>query len=274
MPAPLPPLTDDEAAAYLARLGVSVDRVRAMGRRAVDELATAHLIAVPFENLDQVFAGGVRHDLDAAVAKILGGRGGWCFELNGAFARLLSTLGVDVTLLGCAVLLDGPSTVVEHLALEVSGGPSGLPPLLVDVGFGDSFVTPLELNRGGPQPGGNGQYELIASPQGTTVTRLVDGVPEATLRYKRVALSFDDFAGAALRLQSDPARSWSTKPFASRLVGVDERVTLRHDARSRRITQEDGSIETVVEPVEHHDDWDLTLREWFGLERPGPWPPA
>ncbi|MEM1332885.1 MAG: arylamine N-acetyltransferase, partial [Actinomycetota bacterium] len=162
----LPPLSDAEADEYLARLGLDRSVVESDAAGLVATLSRAHLTHVPFENLDQVFGAGVAHDLDAGLAKLLAGRGGWCFELNGSFARLLEHLGHDVLLIGCAVLLDGPSDVLEHVALEVSGGPGGLTPHLVDVGFGDSFVTPLALNRPGPQPGGNGAYELIASPKG------------------------------------------------------------------------------------------------------------
>ncbi len=265
MPSTVPPLSERQLDAYGARLGL-ID-LTAGGSPPLDELCLAHLRNVPFENLDQVFAGGVPHDLDASVEKILGGRGGWCFELNGAFARLLVTIGFDVMFIGCAVLLDGPSRRIEHVALEVAGGSEDRRPHLVDVGFGDSFVFPLDLNRRGPQPGGNGDYELLASPEGTTLARLDDGVPSATLRFKRVALDFVDFAPAAERLQTDPALAWSSKPFASRLVAPNERITLRHDARTRTL---DGH--SRVESVPSSTEWDRTLQQWFGLERPGPWP--
>lgn len=267
MPTPLPRLDPDEVDAYLERIGLERAEVERCDRAAIDALSIAHLVAVPFENLDQVFAGGVPHDLRASVDKLLDGRGGWCFELNGAFALLLEAIGFDVRFLGCAVLADGPSQIVEHLALEVSGGPANLRPLLVDVGFGDSFATPLDLNRSGPQRGGNGDYELIASPQGTTVARIVDGVPEATLRFKRVALDFDAFAPEAHRLQTDPSLSWSTKPFATRLASPTERLTLRHDRWSRVIA---GS--TTTAPVTDRAEWDRILLDWFGMRRPGPWP--
>ena len=123
---------------YLARIGVDPGSMRS-DLDGLTLLQHAHLATVPFENLDLVFADGVAHDRRAALAKIVDDRrGGWCFELNGAFGRLLEALGFDVSLLGAAVLLDGPSTVLEHLALEVSGGVGRIEPHFVDVGFGDS----------------------------------------------------------------------------------------------------------------------------------------
>ncbi len=229
-------------------------------------LQRSHLANVPFENLDIVFAGGVPHDRNASFTKIVdgAGRGGWCFELNGLFALLLEALGFDVLLLGAAVLFDGPTTIIEHLALEVSGGSDDLDPHLVDVGFGDSFNTPLALNRAGPQSGGHTDYELLPSPQGTTLAQLVNGVPEAHYRFKRVAHDFDDFAGVARSMQVDPNKHWASKPFATRLLSAesDDRVTLTHDRikfrRGDRVTEESVSAA----------EWNGVLDEWFGIELP------
>jgi len=253
---------------YLARLGLQPGAVRA-DLAGLATLQRAHLTHVPFENLDIVFQGGVLHDRAAAFAKIVHAhRGGWCFELNGAFGWLLEALGFRVSLLGAAVLLDGPSTVLEHLALEVSGGVEGIEPHFVDVGFGDSTVGPLALNRAGPQDGGNATYEFFGSPQGTTLSRLVDGVPEARLRFKRVAHDFDDFAPVADSMQVDPDRHWRTKPFATRLVDIvsTDRVTLTADRL--KIMRDDGSVDERPVP---RDEWDGVLGDWFGMERPGPW---
>jgi N-hydroxyarylamine O-acetyltransferase len=253
---------------YLARLGLQANSVQS-DLDGLILLQHAHLANVPFENLDIVFVGGVPHDRGAALQKIVGlGRGGWCFELNGAFGLLLESLGFSVALLGAAVLLDGPSALIEHLALEVSGGAGMIEPHFVDVGFGDSTVRPLALNRSGPQDGGNATFEFFASPQGTTLAEQVDGIPEARLRFKRVAHAFDDFAPAAASMQIDPAKHWSSKPFATRLIDVEsfDRVTLTYDRL--KVAQADGPVSE--RPV-NRDEWDAALDDWFGIERPGPW---
>lgn len=259
-----------DADAYLERLGS--ERPVEATTAALADLQYAHLVAVPFENLDIVFAGGVAHDQAAAIAKILAGRGGWCFELNGAFATLLTALGYDVRLIGAAVLLDGPSKVLDHLALEVTStgaddGAAAEGPMLVDVGFGETFVRPLELNRAGAQDGGTGDFEFMPSPQGTTLTEVVDGVPEARYRFKRVAHRFDDFAPIAASMQRDPSKHWRSKPFATRLLGVGtDRVTLTHD--TLKLMRNGTRSEQPVS----RSEWDDTLDQWFGIERPGPWP--
>ncbi len=244
--------------AYLERIGFEGE-VR-HDRESLEALQRAHLTAVPFENLD-VYAGrGVSTDLGAAVAKIVErGRGGWCFEANGAFSALLEALGFEVSRLGAAVLLDGPNETVDHLAIEVVLDQ----PYLVDVGFGDSFIVPLALNRAGPQDGGTGTFELLSSPQGTTVTEHVDGVPAARYRFSRLRRSMADFEPASRRLQSDPDRHWRQKPFATRLLdGGPDRVTLLSD---RLTIRRRGQIEEIPVPP---DSWDDTLGEWFDMAPP------
>ena len=208
-----------DVAAYLDWIGY--DSSPSLDLATLTELQQLHMTAVPFENLDIALGDGVALDAATAVDKIVeGGRGGWCFEVNGAFAALLEALGFRVTLLGAAVLLSGPSRVIDHVALEVQVDQ----PYLVDVGFGESFTRPLALNRSGRQDGGNAAYEFIASPEGTTLARLdesgADAVPVAQYRFKRVAHSLEDFAPVSASMQVDPDKNWHKRPFATRLLDL------------------------------------------------------
>lgn len=244
-----------DTAAYLEWIGFG-------GTPSVDlttltQLQRLHMTAVPFENLFITRGIHVTTDAASSIDKIVRlGRGGWCFELNGAFAALLEAVGFRVTLLGAAVLLDGPSRVIEHLALEVMVDE----PYLVDVGFGESFIQPLALNRAGPQDGGNATYELIGSPEGTTLTRHVDGVPTPEYRFKRVALRLDDFTPISDSMQIDPEKRWRSKPFATRLLdGGPDRVTVRRDVRK---LVRDGVVD---ERALTGDEWEDELIRWFGF---------
>lgn len=221
------------------------------------QLQQLHMTAVPFENLFITQGIRVTTDAEASIDKIVRqGRGGWCFELNGAFGALLGAIGFDVRLLGAAVLLGGPNSVIDHLTLEVKVDQ----PYLVDVGFGESFIRPLALNRSGPQDGGTGTYELIGSPQGTTLTRHVDGLPKPEYRFKRVALRLDDFTAISDSMQDDPDRPWRSKPFATRLLdGGPDRVTVRRD--TLKIVR-DGQVDE--RPLDG-DEWRDELRNWFGF---------
>jgi N-hydroxyarylamine O-acetyltransferase len=258
---------------YLTRLGlerrpeVTIDGLR--------RLMDVHLRSIPFENLDVYFQRGIGVDPTAAARKIVeGGRGGWCFELNGAFALLLAELGFDVRLLGAAVLLDGPNRTVDHMTLEVTLEQ----PYLVDVGFGDGFIRPLPLNSTDDLDGGCGRFRFMPSPEGTTLVRLTETVGEAAepegeagtgsafglepqYRFRRVALSVDDFAPASERLYSDTESAFRSRPMVTRLLdrGAD-RVTLLAD--ELRVTVDGHRRTTTVSETA----WLQALRQWFGID--------
>lgn len=249
-------LADADVEAYLRRIGI--DRPAGVGLDALTRLQLAHLQAVPFEAL-AVFAGrSVSTDDRWSFSKVVDQqRGGWCFEINGAFAQLLEALGYTVRRLGAAVLLGGPATLIDHLVLEVELDR----PYLVEVGFGDNApIEPLPLDRRGPIETRFGTFEFLDSPQGTTLAEVVDGVPEARYRFKRVSHAMADFEPASERLQSDPTLSWSTSPFATRLL--DDRGTRLTLTRDKLKTKRpDG---TTAVPVDPHD-WNDVLFEHFGI---------
>ncbi len=258
MSADVPPL---DVAAYLRRIGFN-DTV-AIDLPTLAALQLAHMATVPFENLDVAARTPVRTDLEWSLDKIVHrGRGGWCFEVNGAFSALLDTLGFDVRLLGAAVLLDGPNKIVDHLTLEVTLDR----PYLVDVGFGESFIQPLDLTRSGPQPGGTGTYEFMASPQGTTLTCHDDsGIPVPSYRFTRVSRTLEEFTPASNLLSSDPQLHWQNKPFATRLIDAGpDRITLLKDRV--KIVVDDQQSETPVSLK----DWDDVLRANFGISIDSP----
>jgi N-hydroxyarylamine O-acetyltransferase len=67
----------------------------------------AHLLAVPFENLDIPLERKILLDENAILHKIVDQRrGGFCYELNSAFAALLRALGFTTTLLSARVARD------------------------------------------------------------------------------------------------------------------------------------------------------------------------
>ncbi len=83
---------------YLERIGCKVD-----ARPSADDLFAlqrAHLLSIPYENLDIFYGNGTVTVLDeeSLFNKMVNGpRGGYCFELNGLFACLLRALSYDVT---------------------------------------------------------------------------------------------------------------------------------------------------------------------------------
>src|SRR2546426_5726045 len=75
--------------AYLKRMGYAGPLKP--NSNLLRDLHRAHLFAVPFENLDIAFGRKIICDEDAFLRKIIERhRGGFCYELNGAFAALRS----------------------------------------------------------------------------------------------------------------------------------------------------------------------------------------
>lgn len=134
--------------AYLARIGWSGER-----RPTVDVLRSvhrAHMLGIPFENLDPVLGRAPSLALPDLEAKLVRGeRGGYCYEHNTLFAAALTALGFRVTLLAARVLVGSkpgdvrPRTHMLMLA-HVPGEPV---PYVSDVGFGSigALLEPLPL---------------------------------------------------------------------------------------------------------------------------------
>jgi len=140
-------LTATEAGAYLARIGVTAPEAPTLA--ALASLHRAHLLSVPFENLDVTIGRPIRLDRISLLDKVVGARrGGYCYELNGLFALLLRSLGYAVDLVSARVATaDGGLTdEFDHVALVVSGG-SLDESVLADVGFGAGFIEPLPLRE-------------------------------------------------------------------------------------------------------------------------------
>ncbi|MER7698581.1 arylamine N-acetyltransferase [Streptomyces sp. NPDC096095] len=151
--------------AYLARIGAGRP-ARADGE-ALRDLQHRHLLAVPFENLSVHLGEDIVLEERALMDKVTGGRGGFCYELNGAFGALLRALGFRVTLLQARVFGDGGRLGIpyDHMALRVETE-DGTGPWLVDVGFGDNALGPLALDDRAEQEDPRGVFRLRQAPQG------------------------------------------------------------------------------------------------------------
>lgn len=144
--------------AYLRRIGVT-GPLRP-DARTLKRLHRQHLFTVPFENLSIHMGEPVSLDLAALYDKIVRRRrGGFCYELNGLFAELLRRLGYRVTLLSAGVARDGGGYGPEydHLLLLVELDCRWL----VDVGFGENFKSPLNLDAAGAQEQGPKAYRIL-----------------------------------------------------------------------------------------------------------------
>lgn len=122
-------------------------------------LHEAHLLAVPFENLDIHLGREIVLDEASLWTKIVEHkRGGFCYELNGMFALLLRALGFQVdTLSACVADSDGGfGPEFDHMTLLVHLEENWL----ADVGFGESFRQPLLMQADLDQKQDMGRFRL------------------------------------------------------------------------------------------------------------------
>src|SRR5207247_5447824 len=122
-------------------------------------------VAVPFENLSIHLAEPISLAEDDLLGKIVTRRrGGFCYELNGAFALLLQALGADVVRVAARVYGDGqPGPPFDHLALVVRLA-DGSGPWLADVGFGSHSTYPLRFDSRQEQDDPAGRFWLADAP--------------------------------------------------------------------------------------------------------------
>ena len=149
--------------AYLDRIGLA-------GRPATDlegftALHRAHLLAIPFENLDIQLGWPVSLVPGLIFDKlVMSRRGGWCYEMNGLFGWALGELGFRVNRATGSVAREvrGPAFDGNHLVLRVALEEGAY---LADVGFGDGPREPVALREGEIRSGGF-TYALSRSTHG------------------------------------------------------------------------------------------------------------
>ncbi|MFJ3085200.1 arylamine N-acetyltransferase [Streptomyces sp. NPDC086838] len=246
--------------AYLERIGA--DRPARPDAQALRELQLRHLVAVPFENLsihlgeDIVLEDGAL--LDKVVARR---RGGFCYELNGAFAVLLRALGFRVTLLQARVHGDGGRLGIpyDHMALRV-GTDDGTGPWLADVGFGDHARRPLALDDRGDQEDPGGTFRIASAPyaeEAGDLDVLCDGKPRLRLETRPRVLA--DFRAGAWYHRTSPDSHFTRAPVCSRSTD-DGRITLT----GRKLLTTVGT-ERHETPLAGDEEVLAAYREHFGV---------
>jgi N-hydroxyarylamine O-acetyltransferase len=246
-----------DVAAYL-------ERIRYTGLTTPDleclfQIHRAHLLAVPFENLDISQKQQIVCDEGAFVRKIVEGRrGGFCYEMNGAFAALLRSLGFRVTLLSARVPRahgsEGPE--FDHLALRVDLDEAWL----ADVGFGELFLEPLRLRTGVEQEQAGRKFRIVAENESLHVERtLRDGAWKREYSFTLQPRELPEFA-AMCHYHQTSAESPFTRKRVCTIATAEGRVTLS-DVKLI-VTRGDRREEQLIESEQ---EWRDVLKSQFGV---------
>ncbi len=250
-------------AAYLARIGYTGSQSPTAG--VLRELQRAHLLTVPFENLDIHLKRPIQLKETALFDKIVTRRrGGFCYELNGLFAHLLAELGFEVTLLNARGVNENGSLGInfDHLALQVRAPDDPEGSWLVDVGWGNGPFEPLRLEERGVQLLSDGRsFQLQAN--GDTIT-LAEHTGEAFGWLKHYAFTLQPqvlaaFASGCQYHQTSPASIFTQKRICSRFL-PDGHITLTE--QQLILTRAGGREEHTLEGPKAYTD---ALRADFGI---------
>ena len=204
-------------------------------------LMRAHLLAVPFENLDVQLGIPVSTKPEDAYAKVVErGRGGWCFELNGLFKWALTEIGFKVQSLAGYVgrVESQPLREASHLLLQVDCEE----PMFVDVGFGGSLFGPIPL---GPCLAEQPPYTLSISPADGEFFRWTEQAhgSSSTLDFTRTPVGPNFFDETSQWLQTEPVSPF-VRTFTAQRRYEDRHVVLR--GLVKRTIDTDGMSDMVI----------------------------
>jgi len=242
--------------AYLQR--INYHGATAPTAETLRELHRAHMLAVPFENLDIHLGREIVLDDERLYSKVVERRrGGFCYELNGAFAALLRELGFNVKKLAAGVgRADGSfGPMFDHMALMVKLEERWL----ADVGFGEGFREPLRLDEAGEQAQAFGAYRIRQDDEYRILERRDGDRWLLEYRFTLQPYEYEDYGEMCRYHQTSPLSSFTQKRTCS-LATADGRVTL---ANNRLITTRGGERHERLLA----DDLEIAavLREQFGV---------
>ncbi len=253
-------LTPGQLEAYYARIGIAAPaRADAAALKAIHR---AHALAFTWEAADAFLTrpdGGI-DPARAFERMVAGGRGGWCYEMNGLLGAALAGTGFAVTRLCGAVhrATLGEAVVGNHLSLRVDLEDG---PWLVEAGLGDAMPVPVPL-----RPGTHEQDFLACA---------IEPADRDWLRYVNhrhgVASSFDfrpgysdeaRLAATEIWMRSDP-----NSPFTGALAIMrhfPDRVESLVNRTRRTLTGAGVMEREIADETEFRE----TLRGLFRLDHP------
>ena len=248
-------------AAYLERINYHGSLIP--NAQTLRELQVAHLLTVPFENLSIHAGEPIILQNTALFEKIVTRRrGGFCYELNGLFASLLSALGFEVVMLSAEVATKaggfGPN--FDHMTLMVVLEDRWL----VDVGFGDTFREPLLIDERGEQVQNERSYRIAwDDPYLVVLQRINSEGNQAWKTEYRFTLEphqYPDYAEMCQYHQTSPESHFTRGRLCSKAT-PDGRLTLS-DMKFIRTTRSGERQESLASNQEQYDQ---ALRDHFGI---------
>lgn len=254
---------------YLARIGYAGPIAPTLDVLAA--LQAAHIAAIPFEAIDALTGAGIDIGAAAVDAKLIGQRrGGYCFEQNGLFLRVLLAIGFDAEgLLGRVRWMlpdDAPPTPRTHMVVRVTIAGR---PWLADVGFGAAVPPqPLAMDSEEPQPTRHESYRIVRHGPEWQVATLIEEEWRTLYRLENVSPPAIDYELGNWYTSAHP-----DSHFRHQLIAARTTAEARYGLRDNRLTTRlaDGRIDRRYLTA---DEIGRALAEIFLLPVRPHWRPA
>jgi N-hydroxyarylamine O-acetyltransferase len=250
--------TSIDVAGYLRRLRLPHLAGAAPSVDGLFALHRAHAELVPYETLEIWLGRPTTVDPAESVRRILRGRGGYCFHVNGAFSELLMALGYRVTRHFGGVqnnTLRSAGATGNHLVLTVDVDGRWL----ADLGMGDGLHEPLPLTPGAFRQGpfAYALRESIAEPGGWRF----DHDPRGSflgMDFRPGPASMDAFAETHQFLSTSPESG-----FVRALALIRRDATGCDTLRGLTLTRLGESETRTV--LDRPADWFAAVTDIFGI---------
>jgi N-hydroxyarylamine O-acetyltransferase len=249
-------------ASYLNRIGYS--GATTPGLLTLMQLHEQHMKLVPFENLDIHYKRPFTLALDEIFNKVVSGkRGGFCYEVNLLFNELLTMLGFQSRTIAARIYRDngdlGPA--LDHMSVNVTLEKD----YLVDVGFGDLFVRPLEIGETDVQFDGRSYFRIAALNNGLyDISMSRDNVAfEKKYQFAMSPVDVRDFEPHCIDKQVNPESHFVRNTICTRITD-NGRITIFNE----KLTERTGAGPRIDTMINSDEELRMHLREKFGIEIP------
>lgn len=229
--------------------------------KVLQNLQKAHLLLIPFENLDIIKKIPIELEIKKLFNKIiLHNRGGFCYELNGLFFHLLNTIGFKVKMVSARVYNSDNGYGVEFDHMAIIARIDGVE-YLTDVGFGEFAFEPLKIELDTILKDKRGMFKienydldhLLVSKYDTD-----EWLPEYIFSLQSRELK--EYEPMCYYHQSSPDSHFTRKRICS-LPTEDGRITI--SGNSLKLTRGDNHKETEIK---NEADLKKLLQKYFNME--------
>lgn len=243
---------------YLSRIGIDSF---SGGLSFLRELHRRHLYSVPFENLSIHHNEKIILSRDWLFEKIvIRKRGGFCYELNGLFYELITSLGYKAKMISARVFnrerIAGPE--FDHMAILVQFAGEEY---LCDVGFGDLCIEPHKFSLNEIQTDSGFRFKIIKENRKDYKLLRLENSDEWKDQYLFTTQQreLSEFESMCVYHQTSTESHFTQKKVCT-IATHGGRITLTNN---KLIITESGDRKEIA--FEDNSKFNYYLRKYFGI---------